>query len=377
MAHYRMLLRKFATWSGLAALMASLFVAMPASALGNQLGPRSVTPSTLKSSTASVSYAVTFKVSATSSGGTVGSVKFEICDSPLESVSCAASATANTNSKGADLTGASFTSLTGTACTGGTWVANGAGTGPGTSGTSFQFKNTGTAINPTSANACTFTMGGVRNPDGNNQHFYLRLTTYSDTNNTTEVDFGGFALQTAQDLSVQAYVQESLTFCVGATATANCASVGSGTIDLGTGSGCDILSTSNVCTGTSEMRASTNANSGYSITYNGTTFAGPSDTITAIGSTPAASSPGTKQFGLAGTAKSGGSGAWNTTGTNYDFGANGGDYAYVTGSPQVIAAASAATAETDYTVTYAANVDNTTKPGKYTATINYVCTGLF
>jgi hypothetical protein len=123
------------------------------------------------------------------------------------------------------------------------------------------------------------------------------------------------------------------------------------------------------------MAASTNASSGYSITFNGSTFTGPSDTITEFGAAGATSSPASKQFGLAITAKSGaGSGAVAAT---YDFGSNGSKYAFQNGTITTIATAAAATAENIYTITYAGNVSSTTKPGLYSSTFNYVATGLF
>ncbi len=368
-SHYSTLLRKVATWAGLVALLGTTLVASPAAALGTQMGARSVTPTTLLAANAGTSYAITFKVG---TNGTIGSMQIQICDSPLESVACVASGTGGVNSNGADASAASYTSMTGTACTGGTWAAAAAVTpGPGVNGTARRLTNSGTAVSPTNANACTLTWGGIRNPTGNNQHFYLRLTTYSDTAYTTEVDFGGFALMTAQNLTVTASVQEALTFCVGDTTAADCTSTGAGAISLSTGSGCPVMSTANICTGTSQMTAYTNANTGYSITYNGTVFTGPSDTITAAGGTAAVSTPGAKQFGLNLTKVGAGSGA---IGAQYN---TAGSYAFVAATPTVVATAAAATATNTYTVTYGGNVDATTKPGLYSSTFNYVCTGLF
>ncbi len=376
--HYFGALRRVVTWAGLVALLGTTLVASPAAALGTQMGARSVTPTTLKAGvTANTSYAISFKPSATA---VIGSMQIEICDSPLESVACAASGTGSVNSNGADASGAAFVSMTGTNCTGGTWAAAAAPTpGPGTSGTARRLTNSGAAVTPTAANACTVTFSTIKNPIGNNQHFYLRLTTYLTTTYTSEADFGGFALMTAQDLTINASVQEQLAFCVGATVAAGCGSVTGGAISLTAGGGtCPIMTTANACTNTSQMAASTNANSGYTITYNGTTFTAPVNTIPAIGSTPASSTPGTEQFGLAGTTKSGSaSGTFNTTGTSYDYATNGNKYAYVTGSPQTVAGATVSTIETVYTVTYLSNVNSLTEAGLYTATINYVCTGLF
>lgn len=370
-AHYTKMLRKAANWAGLVALLSTTLVAMPASAVGAQMGNRNTTPTTLKAG-ATASYAISYTPSVTNSATAIKAIKIEICDSPLESVSCAASASANTNSNGADAHLATYTSDTGTNC-GTNAYAAGTATGPGVTGTSRLYTNA-TGNTPTSAVQCTLTLGAVVNPSGNNQKYYLRITTYSDTGATSELDFGGTALQTAQDIVVSAQVQESLEFCTGDnTLVATCSTVGSGAISLGTGSNCPILSTSNVCTGVSKMAASTNGQGGYSITYNGTNLTSGSDTITANGSPGAASTPNTRQFGLAITAQTGS----GTKVATYDFGSNGSKYVYLVTTPTQIATGTAANGEAIYTVTYAANVDATVKAGAYTATINYVCTGLF
>lgn len=369
--HYICLLKRIATWSGLAAMMASSFVALPVSA-STQMGARSATATTLKAGT-NANYSISITPGTT---GTIGSIKFEICDSPLESVSCAASLTPSTNSKGASMASTTLSGPTGTGWTGGTWGSGGT-TGPGTSGTSIKFTNSGTAVSPTNAQPGVWTLNTVLNPEGNNQKYYLRVTTYSDTAYTTAVDFGAMALQTAQDVVVSATVQESLTFCTGGTVTAGCSSVGSGSVSLSTGNAsCPILGTSYSCTGTSQMAAATNASSGYTITYKGTTFTGPSDTITQTGEPGAPTITGTKQFGLAITSKTG-SGTGGVIAATYDFSSNGSKYAFTTTGTPTVASSASATDENVYTVTYNANVSPMTKPGVYTSTFNYVCTGNF
>jgi hypothetical protein len=370
-AHYQNVAKKAASWAGLLALLGTMFVAGPASALGNQMGARSVTPTTLKAGSTN-----TYNLSFTpGTSGTVGSLQFQLCDSPLESVACANSTTAGTNSYG-DSFATSVITVSGTGWTGGTWTT-GIVTGPaggGGTGVSAKIANGGTTNTPTNAQPATVAITNVVNPTGNNQKYYLRVTTYSAINYTGEVDYGAMALQTAQDIVVSAQVQESLEFCTGDnTLVATCSTVGSGAISLGTGSNCPILSTANVCTGLSKMAASTNAQAGYSITYNGTNLTSGADTITANGSPGAASTPNTRQFGLAITAQTGS----GTKAATYDFSGNGSKYVYLVTTPTQIATGTAANGEAIYTVTYAANVDATVKAGAYTATINYVCTGNF
>jgi hypothetical protein len=361
--------------AGAALVIGSVLVPFGAQATnpGTQMGARSVTVTTSKAG-ATANYAFSFTPGTGTSN--VGSYKVEICDSPLEGTACAASGTGGTNSNGASLASVTVAS----AAFGGVSTVDsfskGATTGPGTTGTSVFLNNTSAGGVVTTGTPVTFTLNSVTNPSGNNQKFYVRVTSYSATSGQgagNEIDFGAVALMTNQDIVVTASVQEALQFCTGITVNSGCSSVGAGAVPLGTGSGCPILSTANNCTGTSQMAAATNANSGYSISYNGTTFAGPNDVITATGTPGAVSTINSKQFGLAITTKTG-AGTGSITGT-YDFSTS--KYAYVTGSAQTIATAAAATAENVYTITYVANIDNTTKPGNYTATINYVCTGLF
>jgi hypothetical protein len=366
--------------AGVALVLGSVLVPLSAQATnpGTQMGARSVTATTSKAG-ATPNYSLSFTPG--TAGANLGAIKVEVCDSPLETVACAASGSAGVNSNGANVNVA-FTASTalGGVSTVNSWSKN-TGTSAGAGGTNIIITNSSAGGVVTTSTPSTFSLTNVTNPAGNNQKFYVRVTTYNSTSTftgTQEIDFGAVALMTNQDIVVTASVQESLQFCTGITVGGACASVGAGAVPLGTGSGCPILSTANNCTGTSQMAAATNGNSGYSITYNGSTFAGPNDVITATGTPGATSTINSKQFGLAVTSKTGaGSGAINTAGTNYDFSANGSKYAYVTGSPQTIAAAAGATAENVYTITYVANIDNTTKPGNYTATINYVCTGLF
>src|SRR4051812_18316640 len=113
--HYSRLLRKGTAWAGLLALLGTMFVSAPASALGAQMGARSATVTTLKAG-ATASYVINFTPSSTNSGTAIKSIQVEICDSPLESVSCAGTG----SSSGADASSATLSAtLSGTGCTGG------------------------------------------------------------------------------------------------------------------------------------------------------------------------------------------------------------------------------------------------------------------
>ncbi|MCL5795007.1 MAG: hypothetical protein M1338_01485 [Patescibacteria group bacterium] len=137
-----------------------------------------------------------------------------------------------------------------------------------------------------------------------------------------------------------------------------------GTVALGT------LSPLSVKTDTAAMTAATNSTSGYSITVNGPTLTSGANTITAIGAVAAASNPGTEQFGF----KVGAAGGSGSAVSPYDTA----NYAFDTASlPDEVAHSAGVSDTTTYTLTYIANIANTTEPGSYTATHTYICTGNF
>src|ERR1035437_8628844 len=79
------------------------------------LTARSVTISTSAAAASNVTYTAKFTLG--TSGQTIGALKFEICDSPLSTISCAGTA----GSTGASFGSATLGSVTGL---GGSWSAN-------------------------------------------------------------------------------------------------------------------------------------------------------------------------------------------------------------------------------------------------------------
>jgi hypothetical protein len=128
------------------------------------------------------------------------------------------------------------------------------------------------------------------------------------------------------------------------------------------------------------LAASTNAQAGYTITYNGAALDdGAGHTITAMG-TKAASSTDAEQFGInlkdnatpnTGTEPSGGSGAPASNYSTAD------QYHFAAGADTSLASASGSSATTTFTVSYITNVSQTTEAGVYSTTITYTCTGNF
>ena len=224
----------------------------------------------------------------------------------------------------------------------------------------LRLNKTGNSAAPTGSQSVVFNT--VTNPSATNATFYLRITTYTgDDYATGAVDAGNVATSTAGLVTVDALVDESLTF-----------TLGDQNVDLGT------LTNATTGSGTSTMVASTNAQGGYTIDVNGTTLTSGSDTITALAA-QTASTQDTEQFGInlkanttpsVGSEVSGsGSGAASASyGTADQFRFASGETVASTGSP---------TNSNTFTVSYIANIAGVTEPGAYQALLNYVMTANF
>ncbi len=266
----------------------------------------------------------------------------------------------------------------------GTGWSIGSQTGASGSGTNLVL----THVAATLSGSATAVINNITNPTAVNKEYYLRISTYTNTTATSPgypgTDFGAIALSTSQSISVLANVQESLDFCVGTTsAPANCAAETGSSVNIGTGAD-NVLSSSSPSGGISTMIAATNATSGYSITYFAANLASTSDTIGAIGSSPTSfPGAGTAAFGInlrantspniTNSANETGSGSASVV-SNYNT-VN--QFAFVPSAATQVASASAPTLSNTFTVSYAAQAGSTTKPGAFSTSFNYVCTGLF
>jgi len=128
------------------------------------------------------------------------------------------------------------------------------------------------------------------------------------------------------------------------------------------------------------LQATTNAASGYSITYNGDTLKANDgvDSIDAM-AVKAASATGTEQFGInlkdnttpdTGAEPSGGSGAPKADYNTAD------QFKYVANATTDLASAIAPSTTTTFTVSYIVNASATTEAGIYSTTVTYICTGI-
>ncbi|MFC1686450.1 hypothetical protein ACFLZS_00755 [Patescibacteria group bacterium] len=127
------------------------------------------------------------------------------------------------------------------------------------------------------------------------------------------------------------------------------------------------------------LAASTNAESGYNISYDGSTLTSGSNTIDAMG-TQGASSTGTEQFGInlkdnatpnTGSEPSGGSGVPESNYNTAD------QFTFIADAVTSLASSATSSVTTTFEATYIVNVSQTTEAGAYSTTITYICTGNF
>jgi hypothetical protein len=236
---------------------------------------------------------------------------------------------------------------------GGTWTVNTA------TSTELRATNTSNTGSPSAGSTVNFTT--VTNPSATNSTFYMRITTYSDDAWTTPIDTGTVATSTAGQITVTASVDETLTFTL-ATAT----------VALGT------LSTSSTGTGTSSMTVATNATSGYTVGYSGSTLTSGTDTITAMAG--GASVQDSKQFGINlmdnATPNVGADVSGSGTGAP-EAGYGTADSFKFVPAGETIASASEPTNSNTFTTSYIANIDGATAAGSYSTVITYTATANF
>lgn len=334
-----------------------IYLVVPLNVNAAQITARKLT---LGSSSPSASTTYTFNFTVPTTGTAVLSWEAQICTTPSGACS----------TPGGFANSSSISQPTGLGDATG-WTGNTATAG------SLRMSNAGNASNPSGSQTVVFS--GVTNPSTPNQSLYARITTYSAANWTGAIDTGTVAASTANQIQLSGVMDESLVFCTGTSITGtNCGTATGSTVNFGT------FSTTATRTGTSVMAASTNAQSGYSISLTGTTLTSGSNTIPAMGAqsangAPAASTIGSSQFGLNLRANAtpsvgadvSGSGI-GTYGVNYGT-AN--SFRFFNGDS--VALASAATDANAYTVSYIVNVTGSQPAGTYVANMTYICTATF
>ena len=258
--------------------------------------------------------------------------------------------------------------------------------------------------------ATVITLNDVVNPSAENTTFFIWIKSYaSDDGTGSIVDEGTVAASTTSDggITVTGRMPESLVFCTGGSVDTNPGGgvgvPGSGTPVTADGGIPDcstatagavvfdkLFSPTDTAVTHSQMAASTNADNGYVITYQGTTLLNGSTPIPEIGAVAEASAPSTGQFGInlvANTTPASGMDIDEASdGTNLKAAAlspyNTADqFAFVANSAEDIASSSNGGAGPSnsqiMTVTYMVNVPGNQPAGVYQTTITYVCTAYF
>lgn len=314
-----------------------------------QLTVRSLT---LGSSAASATTTHQFSFT-TATTANIGSIDFQYCTTASGACSTPA---------GLSTTGATITAQNG---------ATGFTINNATAGSPYV---TRTAANLNSGTAVSITLGSIVNPSTPNSTFYVRITTYTGTDGATgATDAAGVAGSTASQIQVTFTNPESLTFCAGTTITGqDCTTVSGAIVALPNGS------PSTTSSGTSVMAASTNGQSGYVITVNGSTLTSGANTIAALAS-QTASTTNSSQFGINLKLNTVPGVGANVNGTgngaptaNYGT-AN--QYRFVTGD--TVASTSTVTNANTYTVSYISNVSGSQAAGYYSTALTYICTTTF
>jgi hypothetical protein len=202
---------------------------------------------------------------------------------------------------------------------------------------------------------------------------------------------GTVAASTATQIVVNGIMPESLIFCTGSTilttgGVPDCATAGLGTISFN-----QLFSPTDTATTTSQMAASTNAQTGYVITVNGPTLTSGSNTISAMGTT-ATGTRGVGQFGInlklntttTSTPAVGAEVAPAANGINYKGQAVNNyntvdNFRFVSGDT-IADSANGGAGGTDaqiFTVSYIVNVSGSQPAGTYTTTLTYICTATY
>jgi hypothetical protein len=318
----------------------------------------------------SVNHLFTFTIPTT---GNVGSIKFEYCLTASVAACVMPTGLVTTSATLNSQSGATGFTLVNTT-NGAPYITRTASSVTGPQIVSYQLN---TITNPTTA-------GGIT--------FFVRISTYTVAALGGSVtDTGSVAASTATQIILTGTMPESLIFCTGATVSTtlgipDCATATSGAVTFN-----QLFSPTDTATATSQMAASTNAASGYSITVNGPTLTSGGNTIAAM-STATTGVRGTSQFGMnlklnttaTSTVAVGLEVAAAANGTSLRgqaiTGYNTADtFKFVTGDAVANSANGGAgpTNSQIFTASYVVNVAGNQASGTYVSTLTYICTATF
>ncbi len=346
-----------------------------------QVQSRSIQISESAASATSVKYHVSFKTATT---GSVGGYVLEFCDnSPIiGDTTCGAIAGFNIGAPtvtNQSVGGAGIEDLS-------TFTTASALT------THTLALSAGSAVAMTSGNVASFDLTSVTNPSTVNHTYYARVYTYGSAGGATGyllanpsagaavVDSGGFALSTAQQVTVTAKVQEQLSFCV--YTGANCAAGGS-TVNLGDTNGVLAQYNTSYQDASTKFDIATNAQTGAIVNLKMDTLKSGANSIAAQGVACTADSIATNvaQFGVrvsnVGAAPLVATSPYDCAATNHTLDTNNTTGTTSPYGQTVANTTSQPLATTTGTVEFSAKAALTTPAGIYTTTANFIATGTF
>ncbi len=221
----------------------------------------------------------------------------------------------------------------------------------------------------------TYTLDNIVNPTFYTHSFSIRLSDYASTDASGPiVDLGSVVTQITNPIIIETQVPPQLIFCVAAQVDQLCANPQGGNYtDMGS------LQPDRTLMATSQMAAGTNASNGYTIQVFGTTMAAGTHVIDALAA-PTASAMGNSQFGINLVANTDpvlgrdpdGPFTNATVDPNYDT-----PNLFMYQDGDEVASAPAVSLIRRFTVSYIVNSPPNIRPGVYTTTLSYVCTGRF
>jgi len=221
----------------------------------------------------------------------------------------------------------------------------------------------------------TYTLDNIVNPTFESHSFSIRLSDYASTDGSGPIiDLGSVLTQITEPIIIETQVPPQLIFCVAGQVSFDCANNSGGNYtDMGS------LQPDRTLMATSQMSAGTNASNGYSIQVFGTTMAAGTHVIDAL-TTPTASAMGNSQFGINLVANNDpllgldpdGASTNATVDANYNT-----PNLFMYQDGDEVAAAPNVSLFRRFTVSYIVNSPANIRPGVYTTTLTYICTGRF
>ncbi len=281
----------------------------------------------------------------------VGSLRMEFCDNPIPSLPCGVPA-------GLDVSNATLSAQS------------------GETGFSVGQQNQNLIVltrtpSVTGSALSSYRFDNMRNPNGDHQDFYVRITSHASTDGTGPlIDYGSVSATTTPTIDLYTQVPPILIFCVAQHINDDdCTDTEGNFVDFGE------LNSNQTYSASSEIQARTNAQYGYSIAVTGTTMTSGIRSIPAL-ATPTESFQGVGQFGinLADNnspdvgADPTGPGVNGVVSSPYDT-----PNKYLFNNGDVIATSNGVTRTRKYTASYVVNVPANQAPGVYSTTITYIC----